>query len=166
MDQVDPIYQAAIAREAELWEELQKIRNFLATYRTLARGLDIEFVNKDGTQLASVDNSPSGVDASTQITASEAPPARRTRVTDNPKPALVVAAAVELIRERGRPMSRSEIHEGLKARGVVVNGADPVKTLGTMLWRSGGHELEQIEGWGYWLKHSDYEPANYYGSLV
>ena len=35
---------------------------------------------------------------------------------------------------------------------MVVNGTDPVKTLGTILWRSGSDRLTQIDGWGYWPK--------------
>ncbi len=75
----------------------------------------------------------------------------QTRVTDNPKPAAVVAGAIEILRAHGRPMTRRELHGALAERGLEVRGADPVKALGTMLWR-GRDRIEQIEGRGYWPK--------------
>jgi len=72
-------------------------------------------------------------------------------------PALVVAEAAEVIRAAGRPMTRREIHKALSDQGIVVNGTDPIKALGTMLWRSGEDVLEQIDGWGYGLKGVHYE---------
>ena len=154
---MDPVYEAAITREIELVDELKKIRDFLATYRTLANAIKLESSNTKGTNVDLSTHVAIAVDSfrnefAREAAPSDAPPPKRVRVTDNPKPAVVVEAAVDLIRAKGRPMTRREIREGLAASGLVVNGADPVKALGTMLWRSGKDELEQIEGRGYWLK--------------
>ena len=58
-------------------------------------------------------------------------------------------------------MSRRELHGALASIGLDVNGADPIKALGTMLWRSGEDVLVQLKGFGYWIKDRDYEPAHY-----
>jgi hypothetical protein len=170
----DPILNAALTRQAELQQEVDKLSDFISTYRALAKTLSTDTGGKlPGTnggdtslwmnrsagnagELARVDAEKKEEEAN-----QDAPP-RRTRVTDNPKPAAVVKAAVALVREMQRPLTRREIHRGLEAMGLEVKGADPVKTLGTMLWRSGSEQLIQLEGLGYWLKDEDYEPAGYY----
>ena len=77
--------------------------------------------------------------------------ARRPRATGNPPPDKLIPAAKEVILERGFPLSRRAIHEGLAKRGLVVHGTDPLKTLGTILWRA-QDEIQSIEGRGYWPK--------------
>jgi hypothetical protein len=50
-------------------------------------------------------------------------------------------------------MTRRELHSALAERGMLVRGADPVKTLGIMLWRSGRFDQVEHEGkMGYWPK--------------
>jgi len=151
------VYDAAVAREAELQEELKKVRDFLGLYRAFMSQIQSESKNEDGTNTDQSTRTVAVVDmlrtdaAREAATPDEAAP-KRVRVRDNPKPTDVVAAAVEVIRNAGRPLSRREIHTTLKERGTEVRGADPIKALGTMLWRSGGDRLEQIEGKGYWVK--------------
>lgn len=87
---------------------------------------------------------------------------RRTRVTDNPKPAVLIPEAIKILRERGHPMSRRELHEALKERGLEVKGSDEIKALGTILWRAKKH-IVQLEGYGYWPKDDEYAPAGYLG---
>ncbi|MDZ4363133.1 hypothetical protein [Brevundimonas sp.] len=89
-------------------------------------------------------------------------PPRRTRITDNPKPAVVVEAVLDILRQNGHPMSRRALHTTLKLKGLEVRGADPVKALGTMLWRA-EDKLVQLEGYGYWPKADEYLPAHYFG---
>lgn len=91
-------------------------------------------------------------------------PQPRTRITDNPKPREIVPAAISIIRERGKPMSRRDLHEALAARGLVVRGVDPVKTLGTILWRA-KDRMVQIEGKGYWPKADPFPPSDSYDFL-
>ena len=150
---MNPVLEAAILREAELRQELEKVKDFINTFRYFAKLSE----NTDGNAARTsrergVQNDPHIDPQEREAETPDAAPPKRVRVSDNPKPELVVAAAVELIRAVGRPMTRREIREQLAARGVVVNGADPVKALGTMLWRSGSDQLEQIEGRGYWPK--------------
>jgi len=154
---------AAIQKRDELREDLRKIEDFILTYRRLRQELRIDVKSGVSRESSPEANSP---DEMSQVDdrAAEAPdaaPARRVRVRDNPKPDAVVAAAVEVIREAGKPLSRRQIHEELTARGMEVKGADAIKALGTMLWRSGRDHLVQLEGRGYWDKSQGYPPAAY-----
>lgn len=153
----DPVLAAAEARRDELAQELQKVRDFISSYHAFKRMAKLDSVNTTGTISVSstaFENSGDhvGKEAAREAESADATPARRTRVTDNPKPSVVVAEAVDVIRTANRPLTRREIHKSLAERGVVVRGADPIKALGTMLWRSGSEALEQIEGYGYWIK--------------
>jgi len=148
---MDSILEAAEKKRDEIREELQKITDFIVTYRRLAQQVQADEANTTRTHRDSAE--PVDGAASQEARALEkadGAQAKRARVNDNPKPKEVVEAAVKLIREIGRPMTRREIREQLAERGMVVNGADPVKALGTMLWRSGSERLTQIEGRGYW----------------
>lgn len=154
---IDPILAAAEARRDELAQDLQKVRDFISSYHAFARIAKLDSVNTTGTlEVASTgsDNSVDPVDneAAREAEGIDEPPPKRVRVSDNPKPADVVAAAVEVIRTANRPLTRREIHVSLADRGIVVRGADPIKALGTMLWRSGKDRLTQVEGYGYWIK--------------
>ncbi|UQV18868.1 hypothetical protein MU852_03015 [Brevundimonas albigilva] len=113
----------------------------------------------------SVDDSSTATpsrDVSLPVQSAESP-VKRTRVSDNPKPAVLIPAAIEILRQHGQPMSRRQLHEALSGRGLVVKGADPIKALGTILWRA-QDQIVQIEGRGYWPKEDVYEPARYWGN--
>ena len=73
----------------------------------------------------------------------------RPRTTGNPKKEDVAAAARVVIGSLGGPIPRADLFKALAARGVVVRGADPEKTLSTMLWRM-RHRVAVVKG-GYWL---------------
>lgn len=163
------LVEAAKKKRAELVKELEKLDHFLEIAQSLALDFQLDEANKAGTSSPStmdqkpVDDGQKEADREAEASDDAAP--KRTRVTDNPKPKTVVKEAVAVIRERGRPMSRREVWEALRDRGTVVRGADPVKALGTMLWRSGKNDLIQLEGHGYWVRDEDYEPARYQGDL-
>ncbi|MDB5645085.1 MAG: hypothetical protein JWQ05_754, partial [Methylobacterium sp.] len=50
----------------------------------------------------------------------------------------LVAAALDLLHEAGRPLHAGEILEGLTALGFAVPGHDPVAALNTRLWKRSG----------------------------
>lgn len=93
------------------------------------------------------------------------PKPKRTRVTDNPKPSVLIPAAVEILKEEGAPMSRRQLHEALAMRGLVVKGSDPIKALGTILWRA-QDEIVQLEGYGYWPKNEPFTRGGYDPELI
>lgn len=156
---MDKVYEAAVNRAQELAEELKTLNDFIAMYRRTRHLLGMDSIEHKEIAI-SVNPSPIAEGDAAQRGESHSPQPRK-RVVDNPKPADVVAESVMVLMEREHPMSRRELHEALKARGMEVKGADPVKTLGTMLWRSGQESLVQLEGRGYWIKSEPYAPANY-----
>jgi hypothetical protein len=67
----------------------------------------------------------------------------------NPGRESVANAVIEFIRQIGRPVSRTEAHEALIARGIHLQGKDPEMILSTMLWRS-KDRIVRLPGFGYW----------------
>ena len=51
--------------------------------------------------------------------------------------------------KRGRPLACGQLFEALKEDGVFVGGQDPIKILGTIIWRL-RNRFTNIEGHGYW----------------
>jgi hypothetical protein len=63
-------------------------------------------------------------------------------------PAEVIDSAKAVIREVGRPLTRSQLVKLLTDRGLNLPGKDKNKNLGTIIWRS--KQFENIDGVGYW----------------
>jgi hypothetical protein len=144
---VTDLFTAALERLEALKAEEKILNEYIVARRRAQRALGLSDEARQTPDSSSAEvQSESPPDSSIE----EGTPLKK-RVTDNPKPADVVAAAAEVIRVVGRPLSRRQIHNALARRGVVVRGVDPIKALGTMLWRSGNGVLQQIEGRGYWL---------------
>jgi hypothetical protein len=165
----DPVLEAALRKQDELREQLRKIEDFLTTYRRIAIELRLDSVNETETSEPSTGATMpvGGAEEAREEGQTDAAPPKRVRVRDNPKPSVVVAAALEVIREAGRPLTRREIHAALRDRkGLVVRGVDPYKALGTMLWRSGEGQLLQIEGRGYWPANVPAPPPPNIGLLT
>lgn len=160
---MDKVYEAAVRRAEEIQAELRELNEFIALYRRTRYILGMDSPEHKGTLVGPAGSQGAGEDRGAGVGNDSAhSELQRKRVTDNPKPTDVVAQAVLVIMEREKPLSRRELHEALKERGMEVKGADPVKTLGTMLWRSGQDALVQLEGLGYWIKSEPYAPAGYH----
>ncbi|MBK0329533.1 hypothetical protein I5535_19915 [Rhodobacteraceae bacterium F11138] len=78
----------------------------------------------------------------------------------NPKKEDVAKAAVEVIREHGEPMSRTEVRDALAEAGVVIHGTRPEVVLQTMLWRM-NDVVAHIKGHGYWPADTPHPPSGY-----
>ncbi|MGZ8362777.1 MAG: hypothetical protein ACXW3D_02850 [Caulobacteraceae bacterium] len=156
---MDPVYDKAVARLQEIEVERTILKQFVESYRRTRHVLGLDERSVDGTHSEHKSNPQELLPL-----ADTAPAEKRKRVTDNPKPADVVRESLAILRERGRPMTRRDLHTALKERGLEIKGADPIKALGTMLWR-GKDQLIQLEGFGYWPKDDVYNPANYDGGL-
>lgn len=139
--------QSARDRLVEIEKEMEKLKLFLAAWENVADLIG------DGS------NAPIAGHNSVDESAREAVSRARTRAV-NPPTETVVKVAIEALRQRGHPMSRRELHAALWSRGVEVKGTDPVKTLGTILWRAQDRVI-QLEGYGYWPRHMSYSRANY-----
>lgn len=118
------LIQMAMRRRAALADEIARLDAFIRTADELEQGGGIEDMPAELRQeLATI---PAG-------------PAR---------PAGVVEAAEDALRAVGRPLTRGELFERLRSSGVRIDGTDPVKNMGTMLWRSGRFDNA---GRRYWL---------------
>lgn len=71
------------------------------------------------------------------------------KATRNSKKEDVAAAALEIIRERGEPVSRSDLYTALIERGFTIEGTDPEMVLSTMLWRM-MKVIVRLKSGGYW----------------
>jgi hypothetical protein len=111
---MNDILQLAAARRKALLEEVARIDEFLSMAKSILSG------QSDGS---------SEVFWRTLEAARE--PAKVATGSGD-----VVAKVEQILRAGGRPLSRGELHKRLLIAGVQVPGEDPVKNLGTMLWRS------------------------------
>lgn len=142
--------EAAKQRLAKIEQEAETLRKFVDSVEAAAAILGI------GTELDMPTDSPPSIPRKESAPPAEAP--RKTRVSDNPKAEILIPVVKEILRANHKPMSRRELHKALSDRGLVVRGTDPVKTLGTILWRA-NDQIKQIEGWGYWPAEDDFDPA-------
>ncbi|UZK70549.1 hypothetical protein OKW76_05775 [Sphingomonas sp. S1-29] len=106
-----------------------------------------------------VQGPPERIEAKINLTHNDVP--SHSKKPKNPRREAVAEAVLEIISNRGAPVSRSELYEALKARGVAVYGKDPVMVLSTMLWRS-QDRIVRLGSEGYWFRNRPYPPANYY----
>lgn len=120
------IVEIARQKLLEAEAEVERLRTFLRTYADLAGQEAV-----DGGSLSS----DSRADESTA------------------SPAEIVESAIALMKERGRPMSRSQILKALQSQGLNIPGKDATKNIGTVIWRS--KKFDNIAGHGYWPKEFD-----------
>lgn len=78
----------------------------------------------------------------------------------NPKKEDVAEASVEIIREKGDPMTRDELFEALKSKGINIHGKNPQVVLQTMLWRM-QNRIVHLKNHGYWPREDAYMAADY-----
>lgn len=83
-----------------------------------------------------------------------------TSKASNPKKEEVAEAALEILSERGVPLSRDDLLLALSAKGIHIHGKDPLVVLQTMLWRM-KERIVHLKGFGYWPKDVAYAPAAY-----
>ncbi|PPJ48116.1 hypothetical protein C0075_21725 [Rhizobium sp. KAs_5_22] len=79
------------------------------------------------------------------------------RIVSNSRKEDVAEASREIIRRSGHPLRREELYEALIAKGLTINGKDPLNVLTTMLWRmqhrvakrpDGRYDLAENQGEG------------------
>ena len=79
----------------------------------------------------------------------------------NPSRTEVADAALEVIRGQGKPVGRQELFDALAARGVQIDGKNPLMVFSTMLWRE-QERVKRLRGYGYWIAGEPYPPAGYF----
>jgi hypothetical protein len=146
--------ETARARLADLEQEAEKLRLFLRSWEEVAT-----YLNGDS-------DAPKTATESVDGAGEQGLPLAETRTRAvNPPTQFVVDEAIRVLKERGHPMTRRALHDALWKRGVEVRGRDPVKTLGTILWRA-TDQMVQLDGYGYWPKDVPYSRAGYLADLA
>lgn len=143
------VIEKARKRLATLVHEAEQIRAFIQMYERLE-------AEESGTQ--------GGAHEATRATRAT-PPTPESRPASPPvasfskaSPAEIIAAAKELMLEKQRPLTRSELVKLLTLRGLRIAGTDKSKNVGTIIWRS--KEFENVEGKGYWPKECGAWPGS------
>jgi len=67
----------------------------------------------------------------------------------------------QIILEQGRPVPRSQIIDGLRARGVKIKHKQPGPSIG-MLMKRRPQMFKSFEPQGWWLVDRPYPPLDYY----
>ena len=67
----------------------------------------------------------------------------------NPPKEQVAECAVQIIRERGEPISRDDLYDSLAEKDFHIKGKDPRMVLSTMLWRQ-PELIVRLKRGGYW----------------
>jgi hypothetical protein len=124
------VLEKAKQKLARLQVEMAELRTFIEVYERLSGGVE-----------APADDSGAGIP---EPVANPAHPYLRT------PPAVIVAAAKDLMLEKQRPLTRTDLVRLLTLRGLRLAGTDKSKNIGTIIWRS--KQFYNIEGKGYWPK--------------
>ena len=87
---------------------------------------------------------------------------KKRRATGNPKKEDVAEAAREIIKERGEPVSRTNLFRALAEHGITISSEnDPEVVLSTMLWRT-RDRVTRLKTGGYWLPERPWPSAGYF----
>lgn len=156
---MDRALQNAMSRREGLVAELRQLQERTATVKRALDDADrfiADWHRYANTETMAAIEAPDTSRVNLPIDA----PTENRRVTGNPKKEEVAETARAIIAERKEPVSRADLYQELMKRGVVVQGADPEKTLSTMLWRMRSR-VARVRGGGYWLQEVPYAPADY-----
>jgi hypothetical protein len=153
----DAAYQNAVKRRDELAAKINQLNQELDTARKELQRVD-GFIQA-WREFAGMDEDTSDL---LTYSAKQKNPAAGESVSrpDNPPRELVGDKAEEIIVERNKPVSRSDLFNALKERGIEIKGKEPEMVLSTMLWRM-PDRFVRLRGYGYWLKGRPYPPAAY-----
>lgn len=154
----DSALEAAEKKAIDLRAAIASLKNKIADDQARLSRLSNEAAAVDDWirtwhQLAGTPYIPAGMERS-EITLPVGKPKR----PKNPDREIVVEKALQIIRERGEPMSRRDLFEALKEQGIELRGKDPEMVLSTMLWRS-QDRIERLIPFGYWPTGVEYAPA-------
>ena len=134
----DPV-RKALKRQKELRLELEKLERFIVTYEELSG----KKISRDELTLSSDigEKSPQLGEQTTK----EVFKRRRNNIKK------LLAVSERLIKEAQRPLTRTEIAEGMARLGVTVHATNIPKYLGTLLWRNPDRFVSS-DGDGYMTK--------------
>ena len=151
---MNELEEKARERIAQLEQEIELLRNYLAMS---GQAREVLGVSAGASERVSAANNSSVESAGSDSTAPEK--VKKPRAV-NPPASVLIPAVIDILRSRGHPLSRRGIYLGLKARGLEIQGSDPVKAVGTILWRN-QDKIVQLDGYGYWPKDEPYSRSGY-----
>lgn len=123
-------------------ERFLEILNDLKNLKSFAKDANLEF------ELPLFESSEGNVTPQIPVENSET---KQRRLRNKMRPSHVVELMERIIREVGRPMTRSELVEAFEKRDVQIPFEDKARYIGTIAWRHKGMFVN-IEGKGYWLR--------------
>lgn len=139
---MDTAYEKAQRRREEIRKELEEIDLFLRLHQKFSFGTMAE----------------------PQATTDQSRPTVSAKADTLPKRNLSKEAMAKAVRQlmidRQRPMTRTDIVEALELKGIPVAGVDKPRALGTIMWRL-RDRFVNLSGLGYWPIDLDCEPAGY-----
>ncbi len=112
----DDAFRNALAKRAQLQQELARIDNFIELYGELT---GVKGGQIDVRQTATATVQGAGRQRSSGI-----------------RPWQIVQMVEDVLLTQGRPMTRTELTEALLARRAALAGEDKARYLGTILWRN------------------------------
>lgn len=135
----------ALKRKEELERELAEINQFVSLYQRFSGGAEPE---RRDMLSPPVDDGES----------------TRGHIAIRSKRVLGTGAVSKLtegmLRERGLPMTRSQIVEALEHRNYYIPSGDKARYIGTILWRN-RDRFVNLPGQGYWLRGVPNATAGY-----
>jgi hypothetical protein len=160
----DAAYENAVKRQAELKQELLEIEGFLRLWHRFSG--EKQERNGAASGASDLDLGITAADIQAAANRLDVRSRRAKRAAKAPRglPRHEVGEfARKFMLEAKHPLTRGDLVQEFKARGIRVGGKDPERNMGTLMWRL-RPVFVQLEGFGYWPRDMDYEPANYAAS--
>lgn len=121
---MDNAVRKALKKQKELLLEVDRLERFISTYEELTG----DKIPRD--EMVSPVNDVDKTPQNKEQTVKEAPKRRRNNLKR------LLSVSERLINEAQRPLTRTELAEGMERLKVVVHATDIPKYLGTLLWRN------------------------------
>jgi hypothetical protein len=128
--------KTAIARREKLLREIEKLDAFIELYHELTEE------THGGSAPDLLATAPDGSKIAVQVKSYQ-------RDVPRIKPRNLPPVVREILVANGRPMTRTQIIEALKGKGITMPAQDEARYLGTILWRF-RNDFINIDGEGYW----------------
>lgn len=145
VSEMDTAYEKALKRRDELRKELEEIKVFMRLHAKFSGGT---YEERGDTKAAD--------DGERQPL-----PEKQTRTSGRNPPREQIAEIVrDLMVQRRKPMTRTDILDALELTGHPIVGVNPSKNIGTIMWRL-RDRFVNLSGYGYWPSDMDFAPAEY-----
>lgn len=121
---------------------------------TMQRDLEADLQRVNRAIAALRDDAPpaqASAPAAPTVNSRKKPPRRKKPLIGKDKPLVLVHAAADVLREKGRPMLSPELVPALEAKGFRLGGLDKANNLCSIMARFPGLIRNRGRGKGFWL---------------